>query len=102
MSVFVSVEDGEGESLEPVFEVTHVVRRFKNPKGYSCLANIDETEDAFFNQKQLPLLIKELSELAATDLKSAEREELERIAAVCSRAEGKKRVYVKFYGEEGD
>jgi len=100
MSVFVSVEDGEGESLEPVFEVSHIVRRFRNPKGNACLVYIDETEDAFFNQKQIPLLIKELSELAAAELKSDEREELERIAAACSRAAGRKRVYVRFYGEE--
>jgi hypothetical protein len=101
MSVFVSVEDGEGETLEPVFEVSHIVRRFRNPKGNACLVYVDETEDAFFNQKQLPLLIRELTELSAMDLKSDEREELERIAAVCSRAEGKRRVYVKFYGEQG-
>jgi len=100
MSVFVSIEDGEGESLEPVFEVSHIVRRFRNPRGKECLIYIDETEDAFFNQKQIPLLLKELAELAASDLKSAEREELERIAAACSRAAGRKRIYVKFYGEE--
>lgn len=100
MSVFVSVEDGEGETLEPVFEVTDIVRKFHSPKTDACLTYIDDTEDAFFNQKQIPILLKELTELAATDLKGPEREELERIAAVCSRAMGKRRVYVKFYGEE--
>ncbi|MCK7470881.1 MAG: hypothetical protein MZU95_08915 [Desulfomicrobium escambiense] len=99
MSVFVSIEDGEGEHLEPVFEVSQIVRRFRHPKGYACLAFIDETEDAFFNQKQLPILLRELAELASLDLKPAEREELERIAAACSRAAGRSRVYARFYGE---
>ncbi len=100
MSVFVSVEDGEGETLEPVFEASNIVRRFRNPKGSGFLAFIDETEDASFNQKQLPLLLREITEMAACDLNPKEREELERIASVCLRASGRKRVYVKFYGEE--
>jgi hypothetical protein len=73
MSVFVSIEDGEGENMEPVSRCP-IRPRFRNPKGNDCLVSIDETEDAFFNQKQLPLLVKELSELAASDLKPAERE----------------------------
>ncbi len=100
MSVFVSIEDAEGEPLEPVFEIRHILRRFRQPRGYACLAFIDETEDASFNQKQIPILLRELAELAAMDLRPEEREELERIAAACSRAAGRSRVYARFYGEE--
>ena len=100
MSVYVSIEDGDGEHLEPVFEISHIVRKFRHPKGYACLAYIDETEDAFFNQKQMPTLLKELAELASMDLRPEEREELERVAAACSRAAGRNRVYARFYGEE--
>lgn len=100
MSVFVSVEDSEGEALEPVFEISRILRHFRHPKGYAFLAYIDDTEDAFFNQKQLPGLLKELAELSAAALKAEEREELEKVASACSRAAGRSRVYVKFYGEE--
>jgi hypothetical protein len=102
MSVFVSIEDKEGEGLVPVVDVDRIHRRFAEAADSVCLRFISEAEDASFNQLQLPLLVAELDKLAASaDLRADEREELTLILRVCRRFQDKPGVHARFYGERG-
>ncbi|PKL26123.1 MAG: hypothetical protein CVV47_03060 [Spirochaetae bacterium HGW-Spirochaetae-3] len=98
MSVFVSVEDPEGEPLIAVFEVERVFRKFPQDSG-CCLRFVSDTVDASFNALQGPALTAELESVLEAGLDEAERRELDRVLAVCKKHAGKKNEYVKFYGE---
>lgn len=99
MSVFVSVEDPEGEPLAGVFELESVFGRFASVPG-CCLRFVGEGDDASFNAAQTPILAAELESIDAAALGTAERAELERLVALCRRHAGKKRTHIRFYGEE--
>ncbi|PKL08067.1 MAG: hypothetical protein CVV51_10875 [Spirochaetae bacterium HGW-Spirochaetae-7] len=98
MSVFVSIEDLEGEPLIEVFELESIHRKFGKVAG-CCLRFAGETADASFNALQGPELVSELESLSALELDAVERKELDRLIAVCRKHAGKKNEYVRFYGE---
>ena len=98
MSVFVSVEDLEGEPLIEVFELESIHRKFSKVAG-SCLRFAGEAADASFNALQGPELVAELESLSAQTLDVAERKELDRLLAVCRKHAGKRNEYIRFYGE---
>lgn len=98
MSVFVSVEDQEGEPLIDVFEIERIYRRFAAVPGV-CLRFVGEAEDASFNAQQGPFLVAELESVKALALDAAERKELDRVLAACAKHAGRKREYIRFYGE---
>jgi hypothetical protein len=101
MSVFVSIEDKEGEGLAPVVDVDRIQRRFRERPDSVCLRFISDEEDASFNRFQLPLLVKELDELGEQDLRVDERNELIQIQRLCRRFQDKPGVHARFYGERG-
>ncbi|MBU0926952.1 MAG: hypothetical protein KKA67_04340 [Spirochaetes bacterium] len=98
MSIFVSVEDLEGEPLSDIFEIERVYRKFPKEAGV-CLRFVGEAVDASFNALQTPSLLAELEAVSGAALDAAERAELERVLKVCAKHAGKKNSYVKFYGE---
>lgn len=98
MSIFISVEDPEGEPLIEVFEIERLFRKFPAESG-QCLRYIGEQVDASFNALQTPELLAELEALASTALGADERKELDRLLAVCRKHSGKKNEYIRFYGE---
>ena len=98
MSIFISVEDLEGETIGEVFEVERVFRKFPRDAGL-CLRFIDETADASFNALQTPWLLTELPALGNGGLGADARKELERVIKVCATHAGKKTSYSKFYCE---
>jgi len=98
MSVFVSVEDPEGEPLIEVFEIDRVFKKFPRDSG-CCLRFVSDAADASFNALQGPALLSELEAVLAVGLDEAERRELDRVISVCKKHAGKKNEYVKFYGE---
>ena len=101
MSVYVSLEDKEGEGLAPVIDVDRIQRHFRNAAESVCLRFISEEEDSSFNQLQLPLLVRELETLEAANLHADEREELVKILRLCRRFQDKRGVHARFYGERG-
>lgn len=101
MSVFVSIEDKDGELISDVFDVERIQRRFPSLENSVCVRFISDNEDAFFNQAQLPFLEEELIRVSALELRQDERAELERILSFVRRIAGKRRTYVRFYGERG-
>jgi len=98
MSVFVSVEDLEGDPIGEVFEVERIYKKFPKDSGF-CLRFVGESADASFNALQTPALLTELEALSGAKLDAEERAELERIIKVCTKHAGKKNSYIKFYGE---
>ncbi|MDX9899429.1 MAG: hypothetical protein RBT62_10935 [Spirochaetia bacterium] len=98
MSVFVSVEDPEGEQLGDVFEIDRVFKKFQKDSGF-CLRFVDESADTSFNHLQSPILLAELEKLSGGQLDSNERAECERLLRVCTKFAGKPNAYIKFYGE---
>jgi regulatory protein YycH of two-component signal transduction system YycFG len=101
MSVFVTVEDREGEGAFEVLELNRLIRHFKSIEGSVCARFISEDEDAIFNKSQNDCLIKELVGLRAKDLKKEEREELDALLKYCDKVQTKKNYLIKFYGERG-
>lgn len=101
MSLFVSIEDKEGEGLAPVVDVDRIQRHFSGFPESVCLRFISDAEDASFNQLQLPLLVKELDALAEKELRADERDELTKILRMCRRFQDKPGVHARFYGERG-
>lgn len=99
MSVFVSVEDPEGEPLEHPFELVAAFKRF--PKDGAFLRYVGEAEDASFNALQTPGLLAELKALDASAFSDAEKAEYERLVKVCAKHAGKRRAYLRFYAEGG-
>jgi len=98
MSVFMAVEDLEGEPLIDVFEIEKIYRKFSAVPG-SCLRFVGETADASFNALQGPELVAELEAVQPAGLDAVERRELEKVLGVCRKHAGKKNEYIKFYGE---
>jgi hypothetical protein len=104
MSIFVTVEDQEGEPRIDAFELEGIFRHFPK-EGGCCLRFINETDDTSFNPAQGTELLKELEALKATlaasgkELKPTERSELDRLIGVCGKHGGKKNTYIRFYGE---
>lgn len=98
MSIFISVEDPEGEPLSEVFEIEKIFRKFPKDSGqYLCF--ITEQVDASFNALQTPGLLVELQALSAATLAEVEHRELDRLLKVCAKHAGKKNEYIRFYGE---
>ena len=100
MSVFVSIENREGDLLIDVFELNHLVRRFAEQKG-PCLRFVGEEEDASFNLLQIPVLLDELEALSGQALDDKEKEELTRLLTVCRKYARRRHVHLRFYGETG-
>jgi hypothetical protein len=98
MSVFMAVEDLEGEPLIDVFELEKIYRKFAVVPG-CCLRFVGESADASFNALQGPALIAELEAVPVAGLDQAETRELEKVLGVCRKHAGKKNEYIKFYGE---
>lgn len=98
MSVFISVEDSEGEPLIEVFEIEKLFRKFPTESGH-CLRYISERVDASFNALQTQGLLAELESLSTTALADDEHNELDRLLRVCGKHAGKKNEYIRFYGE---
>jgi hypothetical protein len=98
MSVFMAVEDLEGEPLIDVFEIERIFRKFPAVPG-CCLRFVGESADASFNSLQGPALVAELEAVPAAGLDTIERRELEKVLAVCKKHAGRKNEYIKFYGE---
>ena len=98
MSVFVSIEDDEGEALAEVFELERLQGRFASVAG-CCLRFVSDRVDASFNALQTPLLVAELESLRSLGLDAIEKAELERLAKLCAKHAGKPKTNVRFYGE---
>lgn len=101
MSVFISIEDKEGEGLAPVLDVDRIQRRFAAAADTLCLRFIGDSEDASFNRLQLPILVKELEALEQLELRGDEHDELVKILRLCRRFQDKPNVHARFYGERG-
>ncbi|MCX7024654.1 MAG: hypothetical protein NT080_08545 [Spirochaetes bacterium] len=99
MGIFVTIEDAGGEQLGNVLDIGKIQRHFKAVEGGLCLRFVSEDDDAAFNQRQLPFLVKELEEIDAKVTKAEEKDEIAQLLKLCSKAAGKKNVTVKFYGE---
>lgn len=97
MSVFVSIEDPEGEPLEHPFELVAAYKRF--PKDGAFLRYVGEAEDASFNALQTPGLLAELKALDASAFPAAEKAEYERLVKVCAKHAGKPKAHLRFYAE---
>ncbi len=97
MSMYVSIEDREGENLSEVFEVSRVFKRF--PETGVCLRFVRETDDSSFNALQSPLLVAELEALVPAVIDDLALKELDRILKVCRKFAGKKGTFIRFYGE---
>lgn len=104
MSIFVTVEDQEGEPRIDAFELEGLFRHFPR-EGGCCLRFILETEDTSFNPAQGAELLAELEAFSAAlassgkELKPQVRSELDRLLGVCRKHAGKKQTYIRFYGE---
>ena len=101
VSLFVSIEDKEGEGLAPVVDVDRIQRHFKAAEGSVCLRFIGNEEDSSFNCLQMPLLLKELEALDSGELRADEREELAKITRLVRKFHDKSGVHARFYGERG-
>ena len=97
MSVFVSVEDPEGEPLEHPFELVAAHKRF--PKDGAFLRYLGEAEDASFNALQTPGLLAELKAMDTSAFGPAEKSEYERLVQVCAKHAGKRKAHLRFYAE---
>jgi hypothetical protein len=103
MSIFVTVEDQEGEQKIDTFELEGIFRHF--PKEGGCLRFINEVDDTSFNPTQGTELLEELEALKAAlaasgkELKPPVRSEFDRLIGVCRKHAGKKNTYIRFYGE---
>lgn len=104
MSIFVTVEDQEGEPKIDAFELEGIFKHFPK-EGGSCLRFISEDSDTAFNPAQGAELLKELQALAGSlaasgkELKPPVRSEFDRLLGVCGKHAGKKNTYIHFYGE---
>ncbi|MFH2114124.1 MAG: hypothetical protein ABIJ86_06435 [Spirochaetota bacterium] len=104
MSIFVTVEDQEGEPKVDAFELEGIFRYFPK-EGGCCLRFINEADDTSFNPAQGTELLVELEAVAAAiaasgkELKAPMRSELDRLLGVCGKHAGKKNTYIHFYGE---
>lgn len=101
MSIFVTVEDKEGEQLAKVLEIESIQKRFAKGDGV-CLRFVGEAVDSSFNVRQIPFLAKELEGLSSLPLTSGEREELGAILAFCAKFGAKVDAHIRFYGEGRD
>jgi hypothetical protein len=101
MTLFVSVEDKEGDSLTGVFEIQRIPRHFPGQMDSICLRFISMSEDSAFNQAQLPYLVSELQSLEASLQKKDEQEELAKVLAACKRITGKSGASIHFYADGG-
>lgn len=99
MSIFVTIEDKEGEQLASVFELKNLQRHFKHIANSTCLGFVSEAEDASFNQAQLSLLVAELEELEKRGLKKDEGDELTKLLGFCRKISGQKGSSIHFYAE---
>ena len=97
MSLYVSIEDREGESLAEVFEVVKICKRF--PETGVCLRFVRETSDASFNCLQSPVLVTELEAMIPSTTIEAEKLELDRLIKICRKFAGKPTTFIRFYGE---
>ncbi len=97
MSVYVSVEDKECETLTEVFELNAIFKRF--PESGVCLRFVKETSDASFNSLQGPFLLAELEALVPLAVMDSERKELDRLIKLCRRYSANPNVFIRFYGE---
>jgi hypothetical protein len=102
MAIFVTIEDKEGEQIGAVFELRTLQRHFSHIENSICLRFVSDTEDAAFNQAQLPMLVLEMEELAKKELKREENEELERIISYCRRIYGHKGSSIHFYADRNE
>ena len=104
MSIFVTVEDQEGEPKLDAFELEGIFKHFPK-EGGCCLRFIREDEDTAFNPAQGTELVRELEALSASmassgrELKPPLRSEFDRLLGVCGKHAGKKNTYIHFYGE---
>ncbi|GAB1484852.1 hypothetical protein MASR2M78_36700 [Treponema sp.] len=99
MSVFVSIEDKEGEALAPVLDVDLIQKRFASATESVCLRFISDDNDASFNSLQMPLLLKELEALVETTGRADEKEELTKIIRLVKRYHDISGMHARFYGE---
>lgn len=104
MSIFVTVEDQEGEPKVDAFELEAIFKHFPK-EGGCCLRFISEADDTAFNPAQGTELLHELEALKAgmeasgKELKPPVRSEFDRLLGVCGKHAGKKNTYIRFYGE---
>jgi len=99
MSIFVTIEDKEGDQVASVFELQTLQRHFKHIANSTCLCFVSEAEDAAFNQAQLGILMAELEELAKRGLKKDEADELAKLLSYCRKISGQKGSSIHFYSE---
>lgn len=97
MSLYVSVEDREGENLTEVYEILKIGKRF--PETGVCLRFVKETTDASFNCLQTPILVSELELLVPVITLDPEAKELDRLIKTCRKFAGKPSTFIRFYGE---
>jgi hypothetical protein len=101
MTIFVSIEDEDGEQLDKVLDIESIQKRFPRTKvdGGSCLRFVDEKGDTAFNRLQLGELVEELASLESSLTQPQEKKELDALLGACRKATGIKGAYLKFYAE---
>jgi len=100
MSIYVTIEDKEGESFSEIIEILKIQRHFPAITDSCCLRFINDKEDTVFNKTQIAVLLDELVALKEKPIKQEEQEELEKITRLCNRAhKNQQDLYFKFYAE---
>ncbi len=103
MSVFVSVEDRDGEPLVEAFEADAVCGRFPRDAG-NFLRYAGAAEDASFNLMQAPGFMAELEAFAEKvqgGLDDEGRKELGKLMAACRKWKNSRYAHLRFYSEGG-
>ncbi|HOX17589.1 MAG TPA: hypothetical protein PKW82_03960 [Spirochaetales bacterium] len=101
MSMFASVEDGEGETLGDVVELFEVYKAF--PSGPdatgACLRFVGPEVDAAFNMRQFKYLREELEALRGAKLSATATAELEALLKLVKKAGEERRRTLRLYGD---
>ena len=100
MSIFVSVEDKEGDLKGEVFEIEQIQSRFKDVKNSHYLRFITEDIDTRFNRYQAPFLAEELETLRDSALSDKETREIQQLLNLCKKVNKDKNLNLNFYGDK--
>jgi len=101
MSMFASVEDGEGETLGEVLELLEIYEAFPSgpdAKGL-CLRFAGPEVDAAFNMRQFKYLREELEALRGPDLSASATAELDALLRLVKKAGDERRRTLRLYGD---
>jgi len=102
MAMTILVVDENGVAEAQMTDVSNVfVRLLPDPKdtSYRCLGFIDPYGDTLFNTLQLPVVMAELNQLRPKARSEEEREMIDSVIRLASKAAEEVHVYLKFFGD---